>query len=188
LVKLVTLAPVGWSASAGKPSSPEEGLDRLRVAAHLGLRLGKVGGGRRIGDRPGREVGGDVALGKPAHGDSAVGVLGAQQPVAKQVAARDQPDRENPRRPEPAQRGRLAQDAAGRMGRLKVVAAHRMFPPMSWCDELCINIDEWSLNGIPAHAADGHIAAGGRSALRPLAKPMQIPDLRTLLWSSISTP
>ena len=90
----------------------------------------------------------------------------------------------NRRRAEPALGCMFAQTAAGRIHRLHIIAAHRIVPQESWCDELCISVDEPSLNEgafcFPHRLRnaksslmrpEGRIAAGGQSALRAATAP-----------------
>ena len=69
-----------------------------RVAVAFGLDRAELLALRGEADRPGGEIGGDVALGETAHGDGAVGEMGALQPVAEQIAARDDADGQDGRR------------------------------------------------------------------------------------------
>src|SRR3546814_20618373 len=58
---------------------------------------------RRIGERPGRKIGGDVAFGKAAHRDRPVRLARPHQPVAEQIAADHEAKRQNDRRSDHAQ-------------------------------------------------------------------------------------
>ena len=75
----------------------EEGADLGGVAFDVVLHRRKVGAFAAEADRPGGEIGGDVALGKAAHGDGAVGHPGAPEAIAEQIAADDDAKAENGR-------------------------------------------------------------------------------------------
>jgi hypothetical protein len=68
------------------------------------LRGGKIFRRRRIADRPCREVCRDVAFGKTANGNRAIGTMCALQPVAQSIAADDQADRDDRGGHQPRQR------------------------------------------------------------------------------------
>ena len=73
----------------------EIGADRVRIAGGVGLHGVEVAAGRKRADRPRRKVRGHVSLGKAAHHYGAVGEARALQPVAEQIAAENDADRQN---------------------------------------------------------------------------------------------
>jgi hypothetical protein len=79
----------------GKAEPGEEFFDGFGILPHLRLRLGKIGRAVGVGDRPSRQVGGDIAFGEPADGNRSLGLLCTQQAIAEQVASDDETDRDD---------------------------------------------------------------------------------------------
>ena len=96
-----TGSPSRRRRSPPRPGSRPARKKAMTVAASRSLSAWTAPSSRALrgeADRPGGEIGGDVALGEAAHGDRAVGDPRAPQPVAEQIAAGDDADREDRRR------------------------------------------------------------------------------------------
>ena len=148
-----TLTPAGCKASAGKPSSRKKLRMAGTVLIGFGLGRGKIARLGGIGEAPGGEVGSDIALGQPAHGDRAVCLAGADQAVAQQIAADDQAQRDHASGGQPAAGFGIAQECSGGRADVGASIAHGiaslvmgpgMRPQSFLHDEPCLICDEWS--------------------------------------------